>query len=701
MSLPFLHIIHRPLTGKGNIVKRLFDLCAGLLLVFMLLSAKDAGISGDEELHYNQSVKVYDYFASLGQDQSALHTPTTHLKYYGQSFDNLTTIFIKWFNIDDIYLFRHVMNSLAAWVAILLAALLAIWLSGYGAGIITLLLFAASPTFLGHAQNNLKDIPFALAYIAGTFFLLKWLFSDRQRGQDLLPLILSFAFGISIRPGGLLLICYLLLFVIIKEAIHYHENSGFSISRFKPKLLAIALIILLSWLLGILLWPYALQNPLSGVWESFRVMAQFPTTIRQIFEGRFEWSDFMPWYYLPKLMLITIPLLVWTGILCFFALTGKALKQDFLKYTFLLFTILFPVVFVIYEKSNLYGSWRHFLFVYPGMVVLAAIGLWQLILRFKGRLGKIAVTLFFLALAYHPVRFMVRNHPYYYLYYNQLTGGLKGAYGNYETDYYYHSLRQASEWLINDLTRNHPGETLKIGSNFPADWFFRKEKNLTVRYFPYNERSQQDWDYYIMINSYINPILLRNKVWPPKNTIKIIEADGVPVCAVLKRENKLDLLGYQANNRGQNEEAIKYFEEVVKKDGQDELIFFNFATVCCGMGNPERALALLQKGLEINPENDRILMFQANIYAEKGDVAKASELYQSVIRVNRKNFDAYPALARILVSKKEVKKARELLKSCITMKPDFKGAIIGLADSYRSTDPEVARKYDELAKTIK
>ena len=184
MSLPFLHIIHRPLTGKGNIVKRLFDLCAGLLLVFMLLSAKDAGISGDEELHYNQSVKVYDYFASLGQDQSALHTPTTHLKYYGQSFDNLTTIFIKWFNIDDIYLFRHVMNSLAAWVAILLAALLAIWLSGYGAGILTLFLFALSPTFLGHAQNNLKDIPFALAYIAGTFYILKWLFAEKQKWQD-------------------------------------------------------------------------------------------------------------------------------------------------------------------------------------------------------------------------------------------------------------------------------------------------------------------------------------------------------------------------------------------------------------------------------------------------------------------------------------------------------------------------------------
>ncbi|MEI7420829.1 MAG: tetratricopeptide repeat protein [Prolixibacteraceae bacterium] len=694
------NIIHRPISGKNGLSKGLFNLCAGLLLVFLLMSAKEAGISGDEELHYNQSVNVYNYFASFGKDQSALDTPTTHLKYYGQSFDNLTTIFIKWFNIDDIYLFRHVMNSFAAWVAILLAALLAIWLSGYGAGIITLLLFAVSPTFLGHAQNNLKDIPFALAYIAGTFFLLKWLFSDRQRWQDLLPLILSFAFGISIRPGGLLLICYLLLFLIIREAIHYHESSTFSISRLRPKLFSIFLIILASWLLGILLWPFALQNPISGVWESFNVMAQFPTTIRQIFEGRHEWSDFMPWYYLPKLMLLTIPLLVWAGIICFFALAGKALKQDFQKYAFLLFTIIFPIIFVICEQSNLYGSWRHFLFVYPAMVVLSAIGIWHLVLRYRSKFERF-MLIFFLLLALHPVRFMVRNHPYFYLYYNQLTNGLKGAYGIYETDYYYHSLRQASEWLIGELHRNHPGDTLKIGTNFPADWYFRKEKNLTLKYFTYNTRSQQDWDYYIVVNSYIQPVLLRNKVWPPKNSIKTIEAGGVPICAVLKRENKQDLLGYQAYIGGQYEEAVKYFEEAVKKEDQDELIFFNFASVCYKMGDPEKALSLLQKGLEINPENDRILMFQANIYSEKGDVARAAELYQSVIRVNRKNFDAYPALAKILVGQKELKKGRELLKSCLTMSPNFKEAIVGLADSYRTTDLEVARKYDELAKTIK
>ncbi len=688
--------ILQPLEGKS--AKPIFAIGSAILLLFLILSSKEAGISGDEDLHYQQSIAVYNYFASGGTDQSALNTPATHLKYYGQSFDNLATILINWFNIDDIYFFRHVMNALAAWICILLAAMLSIWLSGYGAGMLTLVLFALSPTFLGHAQNNLKDIPFALAYLAGSLFMLKWLFAERITWRNTLLLILSIAFCISIRPGGVLLICYLLLFTLIVEIKTYRETKKLNFSILKIKFLYLFLIIFLSYLLGILLWPYALQNPVTGFWESFKVMTQFPSTIRQIFEGKMEWSDWMPWYYLPKLMLLTIPLLVWLGLFGFMTLAGKAVKKDPLKYWFLIFTVIFPVAFVIYEKSNLYGSWRHFLFIYPAMVVLASIGLKNMLFYYNNRLSQALVAGTILLLAIHPFKFMTKNHPYYYLYYNELTGGLKGAYGNYETDYYYHSIREGSEWLIEYLKKNHPGDSLKVGTNFPADWFFREEKQLSVKYFPYNERSQRDWDYYIVTNSYISPTLLRSKIWPPKNSIKIIEADGIPICAVVKRENKFDFQGYIAFKQHLLEESVKYFEEQLKKDCQDEIIFFNFASACYSMGNKEKAMLILQKGLEINPDCEQILMFQANIYAEYGDTVKAEKLYLRLISVNRKYFDAYPVLAKILIAQKELIKARKLLKSCLMMQPGYKPAIVGLADSYRTSDPEVAKKYDELAR---
>jgi hypothetical protein len=684
---------------ETGIFRSLFAIGALLLLIILISGSRQAGISGDEEVHYQQSVKVYNYFASHGQDKSALDTPVSHLKYYGQSFDNLTTILIRWFSIDDIYSFRHIMNSLAAWFTILIAALFAIWLSGYGAGLLTLLLFTISPTFLGHAQNNLKDIPFALAYIAGTFFLLKVLYAGKKNWPDTVLLILSVAFCISIRPGGVLLICYLFLFFLVRETINYRRTASINLGDAGIKLSYVLVIAVLSYFLGLLLWPYALENPITGFWESYKVMARFPTTIRQIFEGKQLWSDFMPWYYLPKLMLITIPLIVWVGIIGFFALLRKSPVQEWLKYAFLIFTIIFPIVFVIYEKSNLYGSWRHFLFVYPGIVVLAATGLWRMLSYFRTSLKRGLAIMVVCILSWHPVRFMVGNQPYYYLYYSQLVGGLKGAYGNYETDYYYHSIRESSEWLISYIRDHNAGDSIKIGTSFPANWFFRNEKNISVKYFSYEERSQHDWDFYISANSYISPYLLTNNLWPPKNSIKNIEAAGIPICAVLKRENKKEFLGYKALNQNHPEEAVKYFEEVIKKDCKDELIFYNFAAAAYNLGDKVKTIYLLKKGLEINPEHELSLMFLANIYVNDGDSARAAELYQKLIGINRKYFDAYPALAKIWISNKEYRKARELLKSCLMMHPGFREAIAGLADSYRSTDPDIAKKYDELAKT--
>src|SRR5664280_2074168 len=187
-------------------LKYIFNFSSAFLLVLMLFLSKNAGISCDEVLHYDHSVSVYNYFASHGKDQSALNTPVTNLKYYGQSYDDIVTILIKWFNIENVYAFRHLMSTFAGWLAIFITALFAIWLSDYRAGILVLILFAVSPTFIGHTQNNLKDIPFALGYIAGTFSILKFLESGKKNS---LPVIIfltaSIALSISIRAGGILL----------------------------------------------------------------------------------------------------------------------------------------------------------------------------------------------------------------------------------------------------------------------------------------------------------------------------------------------------------------------------------------------------------------------------------------------------------------------------------------------------------------
>jgi len=683
-------------------LKYIFYSIAVLLLLFMLKGGMDGGISGDEFLHYNQSVYVYDYFASHGKDTTALNTPITHLKYYGQSFDNLTTILVRWFNIDDLFLFRHLSSSLAGWLTVIVTAFFAVWLAGYGAGIIVILLFALSPTFLGHAQNNLKDIPFALGYIASLFFTLRILFSEHKTTiSDALLLVSSVAFSISIRPGGLLLICYLFFFLFLFYLNKHLKYNKFESSIFKRKLTQVFMISVAAWFLSILLWPYAQLNPILNVLKSYAVMTQFPTTLKQLFEGKIEWSDLMPWYYLPKYMLITIPLIIFAGLAAFVVLSKRIINMDNLpKYGFLIFSILFPIVFVIYEKSNLYGSWRHFLFIYPSIIMLAAIGFTSLFKYLKSKYFIAAAVLIMLILSVHPARFMVRNHPYYYLYYNQLVGGLNGAYGNYETDYYYHTIRGGSEWLTNYLGTNKQKDTIKIATNFSVNWYFRNRIDIKTFYCQYDERSQSDWDYMIVANSYIPINQIKDKSWPPKNAIHVIYADEVPICAVLKRETKLDLQGYKALKKGDTADAIRFFEDASKINAQDELIFYNFAAALVKEGKIDRAKTMLQAALKINPAYEPVLMYLGNIAVTQNNPVEAIRYYETLLDCNRKYFEAYIGLSKLLLNK-DIFRARVLLKTCLTLNPRYKPAILALADSYRKTNPEVARKYDELANSYK
>ena len=682
-------------------LKYIFFTASALLLGIMLVMSRNAGISCDEILHYNHSVAVYDYFTSHGADQSALETPVTHLRYYGQSYDNIVTFINRWLAIEDIYGFRNFMSAIAGWITILITALFAVWLSGYRTGIIVLLLFAVSPTFLGHSLNNLKDIPFSLSYIAGIWFSLKVLSTENKaRFSDIIMLILSIAFSISLRAGGLLLICYLFLFFILFCISNMIRNGQTDLKHAGKTLIIIILVSGAAFFLGILLWPYALQSPFKNVIESYRVMAHFPETFRQIFEGKIQWSDFMPWYYLPKSMAITIPVIVISGTFILFFFSKRIIESGkTLIYLIIIFTILFPLFFAIVGRSNVYSSWRQFLFLYPPIVLLAGTGLSFLFDLSGKKLYRLSLLLILSLAALHPVRFMIMNHPYEYLYYNQLAGGLKGAYGNYETDYYFVSQTEASQWLIKYLEGKKTDSAL-VRATYDVSWQFKNKSGIRNSYFRNEERSQYDWDYAIITNRYISPFKLKNNLWPPENAIHIIYADSVPICAVLERKTKSDYLGYKVLEEGRIKESLGLFEDALKIDNADEMIFYNFARALYNDGQYLKADSVLKKALEINPEFEPVLMYLGNIAKFRDESGKAAGYYEKLIKINFKYYKAYVELAG-LVAEKDILRARKLLRDCLTVNPEYKPAILALADSYNKSNPELAEKYYKMAETIK
>lgn len=683
-------------------LRYIFYALAFVMLVVMLLVSRDAGISGDEEVHYKQSEMVYNYFKTLGQDQSALNTPKTHLQYYGQSFDNLVTILIHWFNINDIYSFRHLMCSFSGWLVILVTALFAARFAGYGAAILVLFLFAVSPGYLGHAQNNLKDIPFALAYISSVYFSLKLIFSENKTLKTtILLLILSIGLAIGIRAGGILVVFYFGLFVIVKAGYDWIILKKLNARLLKTRLFVFLGVSVAGFALGLILWPYALQNPILNTWKSYQIMTHFPTTVRQIFEGKFDWSDFHPWYYLPKYLAITVPLIVFAGIALFFVQAGKK-YSGFQKIQLILlgFTILFPISFVILKGSNLYGSWRHFLFIYPGLILFSALGIHAIWMRYKQQMVRFALIVLLALLAFHPVKFMAANHPHYYLYYNQLVGGLKGAYGNYETDYYYTTMRKGAEWLQEYLKSKPQGGEIVVGGNFPSQWYFRNDQSVKFVYFQWQKRSEYNWDYAIIANSYIPPYQLKQKIWPPKNAIHTIYADGVPVCAVIERLTKDDFNAIQEQKQGNNIKSALLFQKAVQIDPQNELICYKFAEALLATGQNEQAEEILKKCLEINPEYEPVLVLLGDEAFKQRDFEKASNYYGKTIAANRKYYSVYPKLAAIYTETDPIK-ARKVLIDCLKLNSKYKPALVALADLCRKEDPEKAKKYDELIRNLK
>ncbi|MEI8226517.1 MAG: tetratricopeptide repeat protein, partial [Bacteroidota bacterium] len=256
------------------------------------------------------------------------------------------------------------------------------------------------------------------------------------------------------------------------------------------------------------------------------------------------------------------------------------------------------------------------------------------------------------------------------------------------------------EWLIDYLKEKNIEGPVKVKATYSVQWLFRDHSEIETSYFRYEERSLSDWDYAIVANRYISPFQLNNNIWPPRNIIHIIYADKVPVCTVIERRSKDDFYGYNALNEGRSKDAIKYFEKVLQVDDKDEMIFYNFAAALYNDGQYQKADSVLKRGLEINPDFEPILMYLGNIARSQNKTVEAIRYYERLIEANRKYFEAYVGLSELLVDR-DIMRARNLLRTCLTMSPRYKPAIVALADTYRNSNPDIAKKYDELAKTIK
>jgi hypothetical protein len=618
---------------------------AALLLVFL---APKAAVNVDEQLHYPHAKKVVNWYFTGGADKSCLDTPVTNLKYYGQSVDNFTALINRIFNIEDEFLTRHFTGALFFLLLLLFSGLVGYQISGsFWVSALTVISMLAMPRLFGQAFGNLKDIPFAAGYIAAIFFIIRFAKElPVPKCSNSVWLGLAIAFTCSVRIGGLILFGYLglaLLAIFISKP--FLLKQIFSTKSSVVRLLGQGLtILLIGYFAGLLFWPFALQNVFLHPYESLKVMEQYKVSIRQIFGGEWLWSTQLPWHYLPKWLLISTPEFLFFGFGVFLLLFLKKLiqqnsKQLFIE-LFLLFTLFFPLVYVIVIDANLYSGVRQMIFVMPVLAIFSSVGIISLYNSESFKSIKIATAFFYFALMLLPIKHQATTFPADYIYFNSISGGNRKAWSNYEYDYYFHGIKKPAEYLIG-LVGN---EEITVASNCNLSNYFDKNQNIHYKYVRYLERSSADWDYGLFGVNYIHPELLKNGKWQSSEIVKTFYHKGNPVVVLLKRKDKQDFEGISKSELGKFGEANVLLENALQSDVNNVWIILQMAKNALKESDFENFKRYLQKGREIYPQYEPFYLVEAQYLFDQAEYRKAEAVLNGLIEINPRYNAAVPLI---------------------------------------------------------
>jgi hypothetical protein len=273
------------------------------------------------------------------------------------------------------------------------------------------------------------------------------------------------------RPGGLPMMVVLLAASLLASRMTRPKDAAPGAARTSWKSLVWRGVaaFAMAWTIMVLPWPFAHGNPILNPIEAMRFAMSFPDSYPVLFEGAVWQSDVLPWRYLPQYLLICTPLTMLALTIAGIVLATKLVLRDrhdrrTTPASIAVLWFVLPVVAFVALRPNVYDGMRHFLFVLPAMALLAAFGGARTIEWAKTRRQawtRWATTAAVGACVAMPIVPLVRLHPYQMTYFNLLVGGLRGADGDYDTDYWASSYREAMLW-INALASQQPGRTIVV-----------------------------------------------------------------------------------------------------------------------------------------------------------------------------------------------------------------------------------------------
>jgi len=411
----------------------------------------------------------------------------------------------------------------------------------------------------------------------------------------------------------------------------------------------------------------------------------FYTNNVELFEGaRMYMLNDAPWYYVIKFIGMGNPLYLLLGFVLFVFLSPFIAKKiGWGNIAMLLFMAVFPILYAEYSNVNYYNGWRHYLFIMPSVITISAVA-YEFLLSQK-RFIAIGSALILVALFAKPTYWMIKNHPHQYVYFNELVGGLKGAYGNYETDYYSNSCRMAAEWIA----QQHPTGKLTVGINneitTAAYWAHKINPDIEFVWVREYEEQKQPWDYLILTSRTFSKKELLNQSYPPANTVYTVTADDVPLAAVVKRKEYSMPLGYKAIDVQNFDSAIYYFNKATSLYPKDEEAWRMLGFTYLSMGKTDSAEYYNKIAIDIFPQNFSAYSNLGITYFNRKQFNEAIAYFDTAVKYKENLTECwyYSGLAHL--NQSDYNNGIKKLENCIKHNGNFAEAYYYLAKAYAQT----------------
>ncbi|MBS7543747.1 ArnT family glycosyltransferase [Ancylobacter oerskovii] len=433
------------------------------LTAWVLAVFRDYGISNDEPVQHTYGQLLWQWYGSGFKDDRAFHYINLYL--YGGLFDLIAAGLEPYVSLP-VYDLRHLISA-----GFGLAGLVAVWrwtrlIAGEKTAILAVALLAITGMYGGAMFTHTKDVPFAAAMAWSLYFVtcVAAALPGLPAWRTVVGLGLAVGCALGLRVGGVFAIFYLGLTVLAGGVVHRDPRL---VLRLVLRLVPAGLIALMVMALA---WPWSVLPP-TNLFEAMGAFSHFSFDLSTLINGRTVPIGEVPGTYMSEYLLIKLPDVALLGLIAALPLGIAALfraeageRRRALVFLPLVLALAVPVAFTLAEHPPLYNGIRHFLFVIPPATIAAALGLaalWRGALRVSPILGLATAAVAGGLFVFNAATF-VALHPYEYVGYNQLVGGLRGADGRFEGDYWSATMREAANALRTGIEAHPPARPYKV-----------------------------------------------------------------------------------------------------------------------------------------------------------------------------------------------------------------------------------------------